>query len=166
MTSGRVDGKFWLKTACLIENYKKEKRKLINEEKWIMKNKYVGSIAFDMSYEEIQLLFKKDDIINLHDIGNGYKWLTGWYELFSERTLDKNIKKANCRINGIIGSALSHREAMTEEEIYNLLNIKLRRRDIVGFVFHREFEKFVYSKSIEKICKKQIFCKKVLKYIG
>ena len=89
MTSGRVDGKFWLKTACLIENYKKEKRKLINEEKWIMKNKYVGSIAFDMSYEEIQLLFKKDDIINLHDIGNGYKWLTGWYELFQRGLLTR-----------------------------------------------------------------------------
>ena len=54
------------------------------------------------------------------------------------------------RINGIIGSALSHRETMTKEEIYNLLNIKLRRSDIAEFVFHRKFEKFIYSKSVEK----------------
>ncbi len=48
-------------------------------------------------------------------------------------TDDKNIKKASYRINGIIGSALSHRETMTKEEIYNLLNIKLRRSDIAEF---------------------------------
>ena len=68
-------------------------------------------------------------------------------ELYTE---EKNIKNASYRINGIIGSALSHREAMTKEEIYNLLSIKLRRSDIAEFVFHREFEKFVYSKSVEK----------------
>ena len=72
-------------------------------------------------------------------------------ELLSEMyTDDKNIKKASYRINGIIGSALSHRETMTKEEIYNLLNIKLRRSDIAEFVFHRKFEKFIYSKSVEK----------------
>lgn len=68
-------------------------------------------------------------------------------ELYTE---ERNIKEASYRINGIIGSALSHREAMTKEEIYNLLSIKLRRRDIAEFVSHREFEKFVYSKSVEK----------------
>ena len=68
-------------------------------------------------------------------------------ELYTE---ERNIKKASCRINGIIGSALSHRKAMTKEEIYNLLSIKLRRSDIAEFVSHREFEKFVYSKSVEK----------------
>lgn len=72
-------------------------------------------------------------------------------EILSEMyTDDKNIKKASYRINGIIGSALSHRETMTKEEIYNLLNIKLRRSDIAEFVFHRKFEKFIYSKSVEK----------------
>lgn len=71
-------------------------------------------------------------------------------ELYTE---ERNIKKASYRINGIIGLALSHREAMTKEEIYNLLSIKLRRRDIAEFVLHREFEKFVYSKSVEKACK-------------
>lgn len=72
-------------------------------------------------------------------------------EILSETyTDDKNIKKASYRINGIIGSALSHRETMTKEEIYNLLNIKLRRSDIAEFVFHRKFEKFIYSKSVEK----------------
>ena len=72
-------------------------------------------------------------------------------EIFSEMYTDyKNIKKASYRINGIIGSALSHRETMTKEEIYNLLNIKLRRSDIAEFVFHRKFEKFIYSKSVEK----------------
>ena len=40
-----------------------------------------------------------------------------------------------------------YRETMTKEEIYNLLNIKLRRSDIAEFVFHRKFEKFIYSKS-------------------
>ena len=68
-------------------------------------------------------------------------------ELYTD---DRNIKKASYRINGIIGSALSHREAMNKEEIYNLLNIKLRRSDMAKFVFHREFENFVYSKSVEK----------------
>lgn len=68
-------------------------------------------------------------------------------ELYTE---EKDIKKASCRINGIIGSALSHRKAMTKEEIYNLINIKLRRSDIAEFVSHREFKKFVYSKSVEK----------------
>ena len=68
-------------------------------------------------------------------------------ELYTD---DRNIKKASYRINGIIGSALSHREAMNKEEIYNLLNIKLRRSDMAEFVFHREFENFVYSKSVEK----------------
>lgn len=72
-------------------------------------------------------------------------------EILSEMyTDDKNIEKASYRINGIIGSALSHRETMTKEEIYNLLNIKLRRSDIAEFVFHRKFEKFIYSKSVEK----------------
>ena len=68
-------------------------------------------------------------------------------ELYTE---EKNIVKARCRINGIIGSALSQREAMNKEEIYNLLNIKLRRSDIAEFVMHRKFKKFVYSKSVEK----------------
>ena len=68
-------------------------------------------------------------------------------ELYTD---DRNIKKASYRINGIIGSALSHRGAMNKEEIYNLLNIKLRRSDMAEFVFHREFENFVYSKSVEK----------------
>lgn len=72
-------------------------------------------------------------------------------EILSEMyTDDKNIKKASHRINGIIGSALSHRETMTKEEIYNLLNIKLRRSNLAEFVFHRKFEKFIYSKSVEK----------------
>lgn len=68
-------------------------------------------------------------------------------ELYTE---EENIKKASYRINGIIGSALNQREAMTKEEIYNLLNIKLRRSDIAKFVMHRKFKKFVYSKSVEK----------------
>lgn len=71
-------------------------------------------------------------------------------ELYVE---ERDIKQASYRINGIIGSALSHREEMSKEELYNLLNIKLRRSDISEFVFHREFEKFVYSKSVEKACK-------------
>lgn len=79
MSSGRVDGNFWVKTGIplLIKNYKKEK--------WIMQNECVGNIAFDMSYEEVYQLFNKEDIIKVHNIGNGYEWLTGWYELFHDR---------------------------------------------------------------------------------
>ena len=75
-------------------------------------------------------------------------------ELYIE---EKNIQQTSCRINGIIGSALSHREEMTKEEIYNLLNIKLRRRDIEKFVLHRDFEKFIYSKSVEKAGKNKMY---------
>ena len=83
-----------------------------------------------VSYSDSRILIKK--ILN---------------ELYIE---ERNIEQTGWRINGIIGSALSHREAMTKEEIYNLLNIKLRRSDIAEFVLHRDFEKFVYSKSVEK----------------
>ena len=76
-------------------------------------------------------------------------------QLYHNRNVNKNsllfkVDYTSYRINGIIGSALSHRETMTKEEIYNLLNIKLRRSDIAEFVFHRKFEKFIYSKSVEK----------------
>jgi len=50
----------------------------------------------------------------------------------------------------IINFLIIIQETMTKEEIYNLLNIKLRRSDIAEFVFHRKFEKFIYSKSVEK----------------
>lgn len=109
-----------LKNECKLFKYDFYEKKFENGWTMVLIKEPFYAIEKKVSYSDSRLLIKK--ILS---------------ELYKD---DKNIKKASCRINGIIGSALSHREAMTEEEIYNLLNIKLRRRDIVGFVFHREFE--------------------------
>ena len=50
-------------------------------------------------------------------------------EILSEMyTDDKNIKKASYRINGIISSALSHRETMTKEENLQFVEYKIKTK--------------------------------------
>ncbi len=62
----------------------------------------------------------------------------------------KSISNASYRINGIIGSALSHKSDMSTPNIYNLLQKKLRRLDLVDFVEDERFNEFVFIKAIEK----------------
>ena len=99
-----------LKNECKLFKYDFYEKKFENGWTMVLIKEPFYAIEKKVSYSDSRLLIKK--ILS---------------ELYKD---DKNIKKASCRINGIIGSALSHREAMTEEEIYNLLNINMQFKSI------------------------------------
>lgn len=68
-------------------------------------------------------------------------------DIYSE---EKDILKASCKINGVIGSALSHRIGLSQEQVYNLLQKKFRRIEFVEFLNDIRFDEFVFLKAKEK----------------
>lgn len=138
--------KHYINKKSIMQLYHSNKQDLINECKLFEYDFYEVNFENDWTMLLVKEPFYTiDENVSYFDSRLLIKEILR--ELYVE---EKAIKTINCKINGIIGSALSNRDSMAKEEIYNLLNIRLRRIDIAEFVFHRKFEKFVYSKSVEK----------------
>lgn len=114
--------------------------------------------VFDYEYEVIEVseqwsfIFIKEPV---YILPKGIRYLCDSKTLIKEMLGDiygknETIQEKIYRINGIIGASLSHREGMSVEQIYDLLQKKLRRIDLRDFVFHRQFNEFVYAKALEK----------------
>lgn len=65
------------------------------------------SLKIGMTIEEARTLFSIDDIVDEQDMKNGYYWIRGWYNLFSERTYVETCFKEDLLEMIIIGPHLS-----------------------------------------------------------
>lgn len=60
-------------------------------------------------------------------------------------------------ISGIIGAANNMHKDFSVEELYNLLQKRMRRLELDDFVNHPEFNRFVSLKSFELVSKRNGF---------
>lgn len=78
-------------------------------------------------------------------------------QILNDIYIGKELEEKRRMISGIIGSANSMHKDFSVEELYNLMQKRMRRFEIDDFVNHQDFNKFVSLKSYELVNKRISF---------
>lgn len=80
------------------------------------------------------------------------KWLCN--QILNDIYIEEELEKKRRIISGIIGSANSMHKDYSIEELYNLIQKRMRRPELDDFVAHPDFNRFVSFKAFELVSKR------------
>ena len=112
---------------------------------------------FDYHYEEQKIEFGFEILVikepkfidNKKWQHSGYNSKTLLNTILNETYAQIDINKKRMSINGVIGSAKSMHKNATREELYDIIQKRMRRTELEDFVNHDRFEEFVSLKCCE-----------------